>query len=139
MNHTPESAADYVSHSNLKGLVEWLTAEAILSRPEDPVQFARDLLGQKLVERSKSADGFMPDEATQWLRATYAKAVAEVDENGVIHGENIPSATMSVAEELAGEKFADADLIGIPTRIIISKKTLAEQSVELKKRSSTQA
>lgn len=96
----PESAADYVAHSNLKGLVEWITAEAILTRPEDPVQFARDLLGQKLVERSKATD-FRPDEATGWLRATYAKAVAEVDENGIIHGENIPSATVSVSEELA--------------------------------------
>ena len=35
-----------------------------------------------------------------------------------------------------GEKFADADLIGIPYRIIISAKTLKENSVELKKRDS---
>ncbi len=35
----------------------------------------------------------------------------------------------------AGEKFADADLIGIPIRIVISEKTLAEKSVEVKKRS----
>ena len=96
----PESASDYVAQSNLKGMIEWLTAEAILTRPEDPVQFARDLLGQKLVERKKQSQ-FQPDEATQWLRATYAKAVAEVDENGIIHGENIPSATFSVSEELA--------------------------------------
>jgi prolyl-tRNA synthetase len=34
----------------------------------------------------------------------------------------------------AGEKFADADLIGIPTRIVISEKTLAKKSVEIKKR-----
>lgn len=34
----------------------------------------------------------------------------------------------------AGQKFADSDLIGIPYRIVISQKTLAEQSVELKKR-----
>ncbi len=34
----------------------------------------------------------------------------------------------------AGEKFADADLIGIPYRIVVSKKTLADGSVELKKR-----
>jgi prolyl-tRNA synthetase len=34
----------------------------------------------------------------------------------------------------AGEKFADADLIGIPIRIVISKKTLQEKSVEFKKR-----
>ncbi len=34
----------------------------------------------------------------------------------------------------AGEKFADSDLIGIPNRVVVSTKTLAEQSVELKKR-----
>ena len=34
----------------------------------------------------------------------------------------------------AGEKFADADLLGIPYRITVSKKTLAENSVELKLR-----
>lgn len=34
----------------------------------------------------------------------------------------------------AGEKFADSDLIGIPRRIIISEKTLANNSVEEKNR-----
>ncbi|KKS26195.1 MAG: Prolyl-tRNA synthetase [Parcubacteria group bacterium GW2011_GWA2_42_11] len=34
----------------------------------------------------------------------------------------------------AGAKFAEADLIGIPYRLVISAKTLAEKSVELKKR-----
>lgn len=34
----------------------------------------------------------------------------------------------------AGEKFADSDLIGIPTRIVISEKTLATDSVEIKDR-----
>jgi len=33
-----------------------------------------------------------------------------------------------------GEKFADADLIGIPTRIVISSKTLEKKSAEIKKR-----
>jgi prolyl-tRNA synthetase len=36
----------------------------------------------------------------------------------------------------AGEKFADADLIGCPYRLIVSKKTLANDSVELKSRAS---
>ncbi len=36
----------------------------------------------------------------------------------------------------AGEKLADADLIGIPYRLVISKKTLAENKIELKKRNS---
>ena len=33
-----------------------------------------------------------------------------------------------------GEKFNDADLIGIPIRIVVSKKTLTQKSVELKMR-----
>lgn len=36
----------------------------------------------------------------------------------------------------AGEKFKDSDLIGIPTRIVISKKTLAENKLEVKERKS---
>ncbi|MBI1301516.1 MAG: prolyl-tRNA synthetase [Alphaproteobacteria bacterium] len=36
----------------------------------------------------------------------------------------------------AGEKFSDADLIGIPTRVVMSKKTLETDSVEVKKRNS---
>jgi prolyl-tRNA synthetase len=39
----------------------------------------------------------------------------------------------------AGEKFADADLIGIPYRVVISEKTLKENKVELKKRSEKEA
>ena len=34
----------------------------------------------------------------------------------------------------AGEKFADADLLGIPYRVIISEKSLADAGVEIKKR-----
>lgn len=37
-------------------------------------------------------------------------------------------------EVRAGEKFADADLIGIPMRVVVSKKTLKENAVEIKKR-----
>lgn len=35
----------------------------------------------------------------------------------------------------AGEKFADADLIGCPHRLVVSKKTLGADSVEIKRRS----
>ena len=34
----------------------------------------------------------------------------------------------------AGIKFADADLIGIPYRIVVSEKTLRQDSVEVKRR-----
>jgi prolyl-tRNA synthetase len=39
----------------------------------------------------------------------------------------------------AGEKFADADLIGVPLRIVVSEKTLAKKSVEIKKRDEKEA
>ncbi|MFH1404711.1 MAG: aminoacyl--tRNA ligase-related protein [Patescibacteria group bacterium] len=39
----------------------------------------------------------------------------------------------------AGEKFADGDLIGIPLRIVISEKTLAESSFEWKERNSKES
>jgi len=40
-------------------------------------------------------------------------------------------------EERAGVKFNDADLIGIPWRLAVSRKTLAQDSIEIKKRSAS--
>lgn len=37
-------------------------------------------------------------------------------------------------DKTAGEKFSDADLIGIPLRIVVSEKTLKDESVEVKER-----
>ena len=37
-------------------------------------------------------------------------------------------------DKTAGEKFADADLMGVPYRVVVSEKTLAKGSVELKER-----
>ncbi|HOM32994.1 MAG TPA: His/Gly/Thr/Pro-type tRNA ligase C-terminal domain-containing protein [Candidatus Paceibacterota bacterium] len=39
-------------------------------------------------------------------------------------------------EKSAGEKFIDADLIGIPYRLVISEKTLQREAVEIKNRNS---
>lgn len=38
------------------------------------------------------------------------------------------------ADKTTGEKFADCDLIGIPVRVVVSERTLAKKSVEIKKR-----
>jgi prolyl-tRNA synthetase len=40
-------------------------------------------------------------------------------------------------DERPGEKFADADLLGIPFRVVISERTLSGGSVELKERTSS--
>jgi len=42
-------------------------------------------------------------------------------------------------EVSAGVKFADSDLIGIPVRMVVSEKTLAQESVEVKKRNEAEA
>ena len=42
-------------------------------------------------------------------------------------------------ETSVGAKFADADLMGVPVRLTISKKTLAEDSVELKLRTADES
>ncbi|OGH88151.1 MAG: hypothetical protein A3J93_00205 [Candidatus Magasanikbacteria bacterium RIFOXYC2_FULL_42_28] len=43
------------------------------------------------------------------------------------------------ADTGAGAKFADADLIGLPTRLVISAKTLKENAVEVKNRNEEKA
>ena len=42
-------------------------------------------------------------------------------------------------DKTAGEKFAEADLIGIPIRLVVSEKTLSKNSVEIKERNSKKA
>jgi prolyl-tRNA synthetase len=37
-------------------------------------------------------------------------------------------------DKTAGQKFAEADLIGVPLRVVVSEKTLKENSVEIKQR-----
>jgi prolyl-tRNA synthetase len=40
------------------------------------------------------------------------------------------------ADKSAGEKFADADLLGIPWRVVVSKKTAEKEAVEMRQRGS---
>lgn len=94
----PEKATEYLTRVNWKSLVEWLTAEAILNRPADPLQFCRDLLGAKLGERGGS--DFRPEQVTDWLRNCYTEATALVDEHGIIHGKNIGKTEQTLPEQL---------------------------------------
>jgi len=43
------------------------------------------------------------------------------------------------ADISAGEKFADADLIGMPFRVVVSEKTLVQEKVEVKRRDEKEA
>jgi hypothetical protein len=94
----PEKAADYLTRVNWKSLVEWLTAEAILNRPADPIQFCRDVLGGKLAQR-EGLD-FRAEQVTDWLRNCYTEATALVDEHGIIHGKTIDAAKTTSSEQM---------------------------------------
>jgi prolyl-tRNA synthetase len=63
------------------------------------------------------------------IKATAEKIYQDLNKNGVkvLYDDR--------QDKSAGEKFAEADLIGIPYRVVVSEKTLLKNSVELKERS----
>ncbi len=66
------------------------------------------------------------------VRSTADALVATLEAKGV-------EVLFDDRDESAGVKFADADLIGIPYRVTVSKRSLKEKSVELKGRASSEA
>ncbi len=74
------------------------------------------------------------DEAVQeQISATVSDMIESLEEKGIeVLWDDRESTSV-------GAKFADADLIGIPLRIVISEKTLKEDSIEWKERSESEA
>lgn len=70
----------------------------ILHRPIDPLQYCRDLLGQKLAERGGTE--FRPEVVTDWLRHCYTEATTLVDEHGIIHGKAVEKAPANLSEKV---------------------------------------
>lgn len=68
----------------------------------------------------------------------YLATIGDVDEQAQKLVDDLIAAGVEVLwddrDVRPGEKFADADLMGIPLRIVLGPKTLAEGSVELKSR-----
>lgn len=75
----------------------------------------------------------LPGKDAETILAASDKLYAELVQSGVevLYDDRVDTS--------AGEKFADSDLIGIPHRLVISQKTLAERSAEYKKRGETEA
>jgi prolyl-tRNA synthetase len=68
------------------------------------------------------------------------KSVSDAAEEAYIKLENNGIETLYDDRQLrAGEKFSDADLIGLPVRITISKRTLEQGKVEFKLRKESKA
>mmetsp|Transcript_5627 Transcript_5627/g.7046 ORF Transcript_5627/g.7046 Transcript_5627/m.7046 type:complete len:100 (-) Transcript_5627:254-553(-) len=84
---SPQAAIDsWLLRTNFKAVLEWLTAESILHRPDDPLSFCKDLLEQKLAERRRPNDAFQPELLTKYLRDCYANAVDCANDEGHIEG-----------------------------------------------------
>jgi len=66
------------------------------------------------------------------VRTTAETLVGTLEEKGI-------EVLYDDRDESAGVKFADADLIGIPFRVTVSKRSLKAESFELKARASTEA
>jgi prolyl-tRNA synthetase len=102
-----------IGPSRLMGtVVECLSDEVGIVWPKSIAPFAVHLLDISLSEKSKKA--------TADLYAQLQKAGIEV--------------LCDDREARAGEKFADADLLGLPTRIIISDKNIEKGELEVKDR-----
>jgi len=71
------------------------------------------------------------------------EAQKQIDETVQAIERDLPSVGAEVLiddrDKGAGEKFADADLVGIPLRLVVSEKSLAAGGVEWKERASSEA
>jgi hypothetical protein len=45
---TAEAGEAYLNSMGFRSLIEWITAEALLSRPEDPLAFIRTIIDEKI-------------------------------------------------------------------------------------------
>lgn len=53
---TAEAGEAYLNALGFRSLIEWVTAEALLARPDDPLTFIRSLLDEKLSEVCRLSD-----------------------------------------------------------------------------------
>ena len=100
-------------------VVEVLHDERGIIWPEGIAPFRAHLIALESKDRTD----------TMRIRQSADRAYAELQKKGVdvLYDDR--------SDKSAGQKFADADLLGIPLRLVISEKTIAKKSVEMKKRS----
>lgn len=95
-----------------------------------------------VVEKYHDDKGILWPEAVSPFRAHLVALDGAYDEAEKLYRDMIAAGIETLYDDrdkTAGEKFADADLVGIPLRIVVSKKTLAQGSVEIKRRGESDA
>jgi prolyl-tRNA synthetase len=95
--------------------------------PEEIAPFKVHLIKLNLSAKGGSASG-RKSQISKKVDEFGEKVYSDLQKNGieVLYDER--------EEKTAGEKFADADLIGIPRRLVVSEKTSEQNCVEIKKR-----
>ena len=116
---TPEEASEYLSRTNFKSVIEWLTAETILNRPDDPTSFCKNLLEAKI--EARGAVSYAPEQPTEYIRGCYAEAANLADEHGVIHGKVVGGGGSS-----AGQAAAAVARLAVMERLVKAGRGIAE-------------
>jgi GAF domain-containing protein len=101
-----ETAAEYLQFHNFKSMVEWMTAEVILSRPDDPFQFLGGMLRSKV--RARGGADYDPAGTSDLVRKCYSLAAQEADEHGRIRG----SGAKGFGGDDDDDEFGDIDFGG---------------------------
>ncbi|TMW63215.1 hypothetical protein Poli38472_002156 [Pythium oligandrum] len=108
---TAEAGEAYLNSMGFRSLIEWITAESLLSRPEDPLVFIRSIVQEKLSERPAS-EKYQADHALTYIKQCYAAASASADENGriTIRPRKIAASASNNNSSASGATAADAAL-----------------------------
>uniref|UniRef100_A0A7S1C5Y3 GAF domain-containing protein n=1 Tax=Bicosoecida sp. CB-2014 TaxID=1486930 RepID=A0A7S1C5Y3_9STRA len=108
-----EGAADYLGKTNFKSLVEWLTAEVLFHRPDDPLAFVREVVGDKLSKRGGAP--YDSRECDRYLQECYEDPSVDTD------------------SAMAGRKEAEAELpedamnrLKVLEKLIVASRSIAK-------------
>ena len=121
-----EGAAEYLQRHQFKALLEYLTAETILNRPDDPFTFLQKVLQSKI---SKRAGGeYKPEDNTDMVKDCYAKASAEADETGrVTGGSSDFEGEAKKAASVAYDGSTEHERLQLMEKIIAASRAIAMQ------------
>ena len=89
----PDEATEYLNNVQWKKFLEYLSAEVVVHRPEDPLKFVRGLIDNRINERPTS--DFNPTQIHEYLNNTYEDIKSHAD----IYGRLEPRAVQASSQD----------------------------------------
>ena len=120
-----EGAAEYLQRHQFKALIEYLTAETILNRPDDPYTFLQQVLQSKI--RKRPGGEYKPEDNTDILKDCYAKASAEADETGRITSSADFESEAKKAAGVSHDGSTEHERLQLMEKIIAASRAIAMQ------------